>query len=34
VLGTLPAERLAAADDVVDAVTPELMRRLLAGGSR
>ena len=29
VLGTLPAERLAAADEVVDAVTPELMERLL-----
>jgi beta-phosphoglucomutase-like phosphatase (HAD superfamily) len=30
VLGTLPRERLAAADEVVDEIDPSLMRRLLA----
>jgi beta-phosphoglucomutase-like phosphatase (HAD superfamily) len=30
VLGTLPPERLAAADELVDALTPDLMRRILA----
>jgi beta-phosphoglucomutase len=30
VQGTLPPERLAQADDLVDAITPDLMRRLLA----
>jgi hypothetical protein len=30
VRGTLAPERLAAADEVVEAVTPELVRRLLS----